>query len=660
MQASDGFRLVGTTVAEKYVVEAVADSGGTAIVYRAFHLLWKRAVALKVFRTPAYVDEESRASLLERFVLEGRLLAELSERSSAVLQARDIGTLTTPSGEWVPYMVLEWLEGATLEQVLEREAGAGAPLRDLADAVRLLDPIAEALALAHRRGIVHRDVKPSNLFVVGDPRAAAVTIKLLDFGIAKVVADAQDGASYGTTGDRQLSAFTPAYGAPEQFSLALGTTGPWTDVFALALVLLELVTGQAPLHGDTIEELGRAATSPSLRPSLARVGKTRSVDVEAVFARAVSVEPSRRYSSVDLFWSDLKLALTPSSLALPMARTVDTLAATLPLSEPSRRWRWRWQGSAAGVAALAGAALAAVLLLRPRPPLAAGPVTAVLVVLAPDAAPPEQTCPAHQVLIPASSFFMGSDERQVEEQERPAHQVRLSAYCMDRTEVTTAAFAACVARGACTGAWNVNDWPDISRSDRATFDPLCNAMDPQRRGTHPVNCVSWTQAGEYCAATASRLPTEAEWELAARGTDGRRYPWGDAEPTAMRLNACGAECAAWGKKHGVELPAMHRDDDGWPTTAPVGTFPNGASPYGVLDMTGNVWEWVSDRHGAYGRGESRDPQGPAVGEERVIRGGAWNGAESAWVRPTYRFRAAPSMKSHGIGFRCAKSLREST
>ena len=120
MQA-DGFGLVGTTIAEKYVVEAVADTGGTAIVYRAFHLPWKRAVALKVFRTPAYVDEASRAALLERFVLEGRILGELSERSSAVLQVCDIGTLTTSSGEWSsvvahrlpPYFWISWCSPST-------------------------------------------------------------------------------------------------------------------------------------------------------------------------------------------------------------------------------------------------------------------------------------------------------------------------------------------------------------------------------------------------------------------------------------------------------------------------------------------------------------------------------------------------------------------
>ena len=147
--------------------------------------------------------------------------------------------------------------------------------------------------------------------------------------------------------------------------------------------------------------------------------------------------------------------------------------------------------------------------------------------------------------------------------------------------------------------------------DRATFDHVCNGRAPTSKGQHPANCVSWMQAHDFCAATGARLPTEAEWELAARGTDGRRYPWGDAEPTSARQNACGAECVAWGKKRGTDLAAMYRDDDGWPTTAPAG---------------------------------------------RVLRGGSWNGSDSAWVRPTYRFSAPPEMRSHGIGFRCARAL----
>src|SRR5271154_6106418 len=145
--------------------------------------------------------------------------------------------LATGDGQFVPYMVLEWLEGATLEAVLGQEKASGLPFRTLAQIVALLEPAAEALALAHRKGIAHRDVKPGNLFVIGDPRGDG-TVKLLDFGIAKVVSDVQKMAGTFTKTGGQITSFTMAYGAPEQFSRTHGSTGPWTDVFALALVLV--------------------------------------------------------------------------------------------------------------------------------------------------------------------------------------------------------------------------------------------------------------------------------------------------------------------------------------------------------------------------------------------------------------------------------------
>ena len=110
----DPLNLVGTTIAEKYLVESVVGEGGFAIVYRAMHLVWKRAVAITAFRALGDYSEERRAQLVEAFIQEGALLAELSERSAAIVQARDIGTITTPDGHWMPYMVLEWLEGLTL------------------------------------------------------------------------------------------------------------------------------------------------------------------------------------------------------------------------------------------------------------------------------------------------------------------------------------------------------------------------------------------------------------------------------------------------------------------------------------------------------------------------------------------------------------------
>ena len=134
MPEGDSLNLVGLTIAEKYSVESVVGEGGFAIVYRAMHLLWKRPVALKVFKAFGDFSEADRQRLLEEFIQEGSLLADLSARTAAIVQARDIGMLDTPKGDRIPFMVLEWLEGSTLEAVLFEERQQALPLRTPAEA----------------------------------------------------------------------------------------------------------------------------------------------------------------------------------------------------------------------------------------------------------------------------------------------------------------------------------------------------------------------------------------------------------------------------------------------------------------------------------------------------------------------------------------------
>jgi formylglycine-generating enzyme required for sulfatase activity len=260
------------------------------------------------------------------------------------------------------------------------------------------------------------------------------------------------------------------------------------------------------------------------------------------------------------------------------------------------------------------------------------------------------------VPIDASHFYMGSDDDLPAE--KPAHPVTLAPFCIDRTEVTVADYKKCSDDGRCKRAPTSNEWPQISSRERKSFDAQCNARSPEERAKHPVNCVDWEMATNYCAAQGERLPSEAEWELAARGTGGREYPWGDEAPSADRLNACGRECVAWGRKNNASQTAMYDGDDGFATTAPVGSFPRGASPYGLVDVVGNVWEWTADWYGPYrADGDvTRNPSGAANGKERVVRGGAWNGAYDDWVRPSFRWKNVPATRSYAIGFRCAKSL----
>jgi formylglycine-generating enzyme required for sulfatase activity len=222
------------------------------------------------------------------------------------------------------------------------------------------------------------------------------------------------------------------------------------------------------------------------------------------------------------------------------------------------------------------------------------------------------------VYVPAGEFLMGSDAGDASNSERPQHAVYLNGFWIDRTEVSEDQAAQCVAAGVCTGLFAL-------------------------RGSQlPTHYASWEEARIYCAWVEARLPTEAEWEKAARGTDGRTYPWGNSEPNNDIAN------------YTVVHTTANRVNE------PVGTRLGGASPYGALHMAGNVWEWVADWFDAtyYARSPYRNPTGPESGSEKVLRGGSAN--NSKWeIRASYRFSASPTQGSlHGMGFRCAASPGE--
>jgi len=216
-----------------------------------------------------------------------------------------------------------------------------------------------------------------------------------------------------------------------------------------------------------------------------------------------------------------------------------------------------------------------------------------------------------------------------------ARSATVGAYCLDRTEVTVNQYGTCVAGGACTE-------PVAYNGTNGQFAAFCNWHYPGR-AMHPVNCVSWTQAVSYCASAGMRLPTEEEWEWAARnGPQGSTFPWGDDAPTAPRVNACGTECPPNSAAKGyANWGFMYAANDGFPETAPVGSFPAGRNRWGVLDLAGNVAEWTSSPF-------------DATGARRVFRGGAWQDNQTYSVRATSRDSQAPQWQGWGIGFRCAR------
>ncbi len=300
----DPFGWVGATLNEKYRVEGLIGEGGFGVVYRAVHLGFDAQVAVKCLRAPETLEGEQRERFFESFMEEGRLLHRLSRATSAIVQAHDVGAAVSPSGIWTPYLVLEWLEGKTLDADLEQRAKAGSGGRGLPASVSLLEPVARALSIAHEQGVAHRDIKPANLFLA--EIEGRTTLKVLDFGIAKVLGDAARTSQVFESTGKNLQAFTAPYGAPEQFSRRYGATGPWTDVFALALVLVELVTGKRALTGDDVAELFVSAADPNHRPTLKGLGHPDVPEaLEAVLLRALAVEPKARQRTVGEFWEEV-------------------------------------------------------------------------------------------------------------------------------------------------------------------------------------------------------------------------------------------------------------------------------------------------------------------------------------------------------------------
>ena len=670
----DPLGLQGQTLAQKYRIEELVDVGGFSIVYKAHHTVWKKPVAVKLFNALSLAKSAQRESLQEAFLREGALLAELSSKTTSIVQAWDVGTYTTPSGEWMPYMVLEWLDGKPLDRIVDEELERGDGPWSFGEVYELLAEAAKALDLAHRQGITHRDVKPGNLFVCGEPRSGKAVVKILDFGIAKVMSDGTLQADLATTGTG-IKSFTPDYGAPEQFSRQYGATGPWTDVFALALVAVELVTGERPLGEGSLVELARASTDPGRRPTPATLGLPTPAAVEAVFARALAVQPADRFRTAGDFWRDLGAALGRGS-----ARTLPEVSlGSIPDFEPSRE-SGRVQLSAAteitgrapslaprrriltalGAFTAVGALVGATIIWIGRqsradeqPSVLAQGKLSVLGATAGEAA--KNQCPSGMVEIPAGQFYMGSHEPSALPNEKPSFNVRLQAFCIDLTEVTVGAYRKCSDRGACPRPSRSVEWPNITEHQQRAYATACNDAYDDRLD-HPVNCVSWSMAARYCEQNGKRLPREAEWEYATRGPDGRVYPWGDEAPTPAHLNACGTECVGWGEQNDEKLTALYDSSDGFPTTAPVGRFPKGRSRFGPFDVVGNVWEWVQDWYADYTPDEKESPAGPATGERRVIRGGGWNGSYATWLRPSFRYAQDPAALSPGIGFRCALDL----
>ncbi len=733
----DPFDLCGVTIDGKYRVASVIGDGGFGVVYRGVHKGFGELIAIKCLKLPSELDEKGRADFLERLQDEGRLLHRLSKATSGIVQALDVGAFTAPSGAWVPYLILEWLEGETLAQFLKTRVETSAGGISLDEAIRMLAPAARALAVAHAQKIAHRDVKPANLILteVGGKR----TTKVLDFGIAKVLADNNTFTTALESTGIAPTAFTPRYGAPEQFNKQRGASGPWTDVFALALVLVECVSGKRALEGDDPTQLYIASADPAMRPTLRRRGIDASDEVEAVLRKALEIEPRERYADAALFWDALEAAAgvdsegavnprmsrptsterdpepdplldteayaakrsikvdsvsaktsmgptvpveslrqvpqasdkppsrksRPSTAADPMAETPEGLrvADKLATSSTKSSTPEAPQKSSAIWTLLAllvfagGATFAYVTFFggdRPKDKLvpsahasasskveppkipsakprassapSAQPVASVDAIVdggVPTDATLAIATPANMTRIAATTFSMGENRVKT----------RVSRdFFIDQYEVSFRNFKECLDDRKCPKADRVMG---TDPADSETWSPRCSAN--RKKPDDPMNCVDAKAAEAFCAYKGKRLPTEAEWELAARGPNGRKHSWG----------AGAAECstACYG------LNGLCLQPGGEVAACEVGKHKDDATPDGIFDLAGNVAEWTADGFSDALPG-GNDPRVPA-NDTRAVRGGSFVD-NAALLDATTRRSVAADEARVDIGLRCAQ------
>jgi formylglycine-generating enzyme required for sulfatase activity len=268
-------------------------------------------------------------------------------------------------------------------------------------------------------------------------------------------------------------------------------------------------------------------------------------------------------------------------------------------------------------------------------PLESRPEAASPFIRAVDACPRKG---GRMVFVRGGAFRMGSSDAPGE----PVRDVVVRGFCMDITEVTVAAYSECVRAGACVEAASTMSAPTVAEDDRRFLSPACNG-DRTDRQDHPVNCVDWFAAEAFCAWAGKSLPTDEQWEFAARGgAEERKHPWGNAAPSATLLNGCDDRCVAWAASGAHSWPTLVAGDDGFELTAPVGSFPAGDSVDGIHDLAGNVWEWT------------QTIDGPNADSPRIDRGGGWayTGGQDGYVS-ALRGHDLPTLRNVDLGFRCA-------
>ena len=605
----------GTILEDRYRIDALLGQGGMGAVYRGWHLGLHQNVAVKENRTASPAGAR-------QFAREARMMARLRHPNLP----RVIDHFVLPDG--AQYLVMEYVEGEDLEQMLLRTG----PL-DEQRATAWIDQVCRALEYLHSQqpAIIHRDVKPGNIKIT--PRGQ---VFLVDFGIAKI-GDVRTTTTTGAVG--VSSGFSP----PEQYGA--GGTDARSDIYALGATLYSLVTGRVP--PDSVQRSIEAEVlvpPQALRPTL-------STSLAWAISAALATRPTDRPQTVAAFRSLLRQrpgAVPQHGSPVPHTRKpsleqpapISSVAAlpprisgevprpreVAPLTPRRRRVPlWAIVVGAAGTLLIGGLVAVGLVLV-----FTSGLGTTTLDTVLPRSAPPEEAILGDtwrrradlmvMIYIAAGQFEMGNAEGG--DDQRPVHSVALDAFWVDRTEVTNGQYSRCVEAGECIDPDGGGSTTRESYYGSAAYDD------------YPVLYINWKEAGGYCAWAGGRLPTEAEWEYAARGPEGSEYPWGEHVPNDSLLNYDSNEL----------------------DTTEVGDYPEGASWVGALDMSGNVREWTADWYVAdyYGSSPSENPLGPSSAEYRVLRGGSWD-SDARSVSTTSRDADIVDNADGTSGFRCVRS-----
>ena len=611
--------LPGEILNKRYRIVSLLAEGPYGAVYRAWDVVERRDYAIK-----EYLDASVQTQQL--FRAEARRLTGLSHAGMPAF--RDHFNLETHG----QYLVSDYIDGIDLQSLLDQYG----PLpEDLI--ITWLQAACQPLAYLHGKGHLHLNIKPANIRVT-----PAGDVFLVDTGLPGL------GISVGIS----------SYAAPEQASQTETTAA--SDIYSLGATLYTLLTGQVP--PDALRRQSGLVTMKAAR----EINPDVSPYLSIVASRALDLRPDVRYESA----ADFAAALArPGGRAAPVppdARRTPAKAETaVPLPRlPSRTRRQIEQRTIWGLVGVFVIVLLAGLIvtrLNREEELTGGSVAAAtattqsqivaaLTALSPTETPlppptetPEPTpaplvdekTGARMLFMPAGVFRLGNDEGEADQ--KPSLIVRLDSFYIDETEVTNGQYQACVAAEACAPPQNRAATYYSSYYGNPDYD------------NYPVIQVNWYQADNFCRWRAARLPTEAEWERAASFDPVAlvkfQYPWGDTFD-GERLNFCDRGC-----------PRDYRDetvDDGYQDTAPVGSYPEGRSPIGALDMAGNVMEWVNDWYAFdyYEEATNANPLGPPEGTTKVLRGGSWL-APAADVTTMGRGNYDPTVARANLGFRCA-------